>query len=465
MICLLMKHFYLLILGVLFVVRAPLSAEVSLPAIFGDKMVLQQNSEVAIWGWGSPNEVVRVSASWSDTVVETNTDNHATWKVSLKTPAAGGPHTVTISGDSTITLQDVMLGEVWLCSGQSNMGMTALWGINNAEEEIAAANYPDIRLFKVASRAAEGPQIDLVGSWKVCSPDSMKWFSAAGYFFGRKLHGELNVPIGLIDSSWGGTPAECWMEPERIDADETLKQAAAKLSDDTLWAPGYPGATYYSMIAPITDFRIAGVIWYQGEANTVNATAYEAIFTSLIENWRDLWYEDLPFYYAQIAPYKYNTEQVGALVREAQFNCLSIPNTGMVVTSDIGDLDDIHPKNKQDVGLRFANLALAKTYGREDIAYSGPVYREMEVSGKQIVLHFDHAEKGLVAKGGELTGFEIAGKDGQYVTAEAKIDGSTVVVSAQDVETPVAVRFAFSNTAEPNLFNTEGLPASCFRTD
>lgn len=460
-----MKKILYLTVSIISIFIFPLKAKVGLPSIFDNNMVLQQKSEVTLWGWANPIEEIRVTTDWDNTVTETKADNYARWKVQIKTPSAGGPYTLTIAGSDTIILENVMIGEVWLCSGQSNMEMSAAWGINNAQQEIAAANHPDIRLFQVEKRAATSRQIDLAGSWTVCTPESMRNFSAAGYFFGRKLQQDLNVPIGLINSSWGGTAAEAWINPELVSESKELSYAATKISDKAPWCPGKPGTTYNSMIAPIINFNIAGVIWYQGEANTANPEFYKDIFTTLIKDWREEWNKDLPFYYVQIAPYKYGDNMNGALVREAQLKCMTIPNTGMVVISDIGNLDDIHPKDKQDVGLRLANWALAKTYYLTGISFSGPVYREMKVTDNKITLFFDHADNGLVAKGGPLRNFKIAGKDGIFYDANAKIEGSTVVVQSGKVKDPVAVHFAFSNTAEPNLFNKEGLPASCFRTE
>ena len=454
------------ILPLIFVIFIyPVWAEITLPAIFTDNMVLQQQSEVTIWGWANPIENVNVGVSWDTAVARTKADNYARWMVKIKTPVAGGPYTVTIAGGDTIVLKNVMIGEVWLCSGQSNMEMSAAWGIDNAQEEINNANFPDIRLFQVTKQAAMNKQIDLKGSWAVCTPASMKNFSAAGYFFGRKLNKELNIPIGLINSSWGGTAAETWINPEIIANNHQLSEAAKKISDTAPWCPGKPGSTYNSMIYPILHFKIAGVIWYQGEANTANAESYADIFSTLIKDWRKEFNKDLPFYYVQIAPYKYGRPFEGAMVREAQLKCMSVPNTGMVVISDIGNLNDIHPKDKQDVGLRLANWALANTYGKTGVTFSGPVYREMKVNKNKVTLYFDYAEHGLMAKDGPLTSFQVAGADKVFVDAKAKIDGSTVIVSAKNVREPVAVRFAFSNMADPNLFNVEGLPASSFRTD
>jgi sialate O-acetylesterase len=442
-----------------------IQAKVSLLAVFSSHMVLQQNSRVTIWGWANPLEKVKVTGSWDNDTAKVTADNQAKWGVTLKTPAAGGPYLVTVAGSDTIVLKDVMIGEVWLCSGQSNMEMSAGWSINNAAKEISDANYPQIRLFQVDKRAAEYPQLDVAGTWKTCTPSSMKDFSAAGYFFGRDLYKNLKVPIGLINSSWGGTPAETWVNPDTIASSKILTEAAKKISDTMPWCPGEPGKTYNSMIFPLIPFKIAGVIWYQGEANTANPETYSQLFSTLINDWRDEWKEEFPFYYVQIAPYNYETPYTGVLVREAQLKCLSLPGTGMVVISDIGNLTDIHPKDKQDVGKRLANWALAKTYNKKGISYSGPLYRSYKTEGNKIRIYFNFAGSGLTARGGTLTNFQIAGSDSLFVPAKAEIKDSTVIVYSDKVQNPIAVRYAWKNAVDPNLFNKEGLPASSFRTD
>lgn len=441
-----------------------LQAKVTLPALFADHMVFQQNTTAKMWGWAQPNEEITVIASWNHKAVQTMADNHANWSVLLETPEAGGPHTLTIMGSNTIHLTDVMVGEVWLCSGQSNMEWSANSGFDNSNQEVLMADNPYLRLFRVPPRAATSPQLDLEGSWTQCNPETMREFSAVAYFFGRNLAKELKIPIGLIHSSWGGTPAEAWTNPQVISQDPQLAQAAKKLPE-VPWCPSEPGSTYNAMIAPMIPFSIAGVIWYQGESNTVNYETYTKLFSSMINNWRDEWKSDFPFYYVQIAPYQYETAEVGVLIREAQTKTMVVPNTGMVVISDIGNIKDIHPRNKQDVGLRLANWALARTYGREGMPFSGPLYKEMKIEGNKIRLFFDYAESGLTAKGEDLSHFEIAGKDGRFVPAKATIDGQTIVAEAPGLEKPSAVRFGWSNSAEPNLFNGAGLPASAFRTD
>ncbi|NJN28568.1 MAG: sialate O-acetylesterase [Cyclobacteriaceae bacterium] len=441
-----------------------LQAKVVLPSIFADHMVLQQQSDAPMWGWAKPMEELLVITSWDGKRYETTADNKARWQVDLTTPKAGGPYRITIVGNNTIVIDDVLIGEVWVCSGQSNMEWSARAGIESGTEEIFKASNPAIRLFQVNQQSADSRQLDCAGQWARCTPETMIDFSAVAYFFGQRLQEHLNVPIGLINTSWGGTPAEAWTNPEVISENERLHLAAAKLKE-VPWCPVKPGVVYNAMLAPLIPYRMAGVIWYQGESNTANYETYAELFATMIANWRKEWDREFPFYYVQIAPFTYGRDYEGALIREAQLKSLSIPNTGMVVVSDIGNVNDIHPRNKIDVGRRLASWALNKTYGIDSIVYSGPLYKEMKIEKSKIRISFHHAANGLVAREGTLTHFEIAGEDRKFVDAQAKIDGNTVLVYAKAVKNPVAVRYAFSNTATPTLFNKAGLPASSFRTD
>jgi len=438
-------------------------ANVSLPAIFADHMVLQQNQEVVLWGWAKPYEEIKVVASWDNNELRFVADNQANWSLKLITPLAGGPYQIKIKGYNEIVLNDVLIGEVWLCSGQSNMEWTPRAGIEGGEKEIKNANFSEIRLFTVDVRSAANPQNDLGGKWLVCSPETMIDFSAIGYFFGKQIYQELNVPVGMINASWGGTPAEVWIPTDSVNQNPVLAAAAQKLNE-RMWCPVKPGRTYNAMIAPLIPFKIAGVLWYQGETNTDNPLTYKELFSTLIQTWRSLWGYEFPFYYFQIAPFKYETPEVGAIVRDAQRRTLTVPNTGMVVISDIGNIEDIHPRNKKDAGNRLANLALNKTYGKSGIAIYGPLYKDYKIEKNKIRIYFDYAD-GLNAKGGKPINFEIAGEDQKFYPADAEIQGGTVVISSPKVKAPVAVRFAWDNTATPNLFNSAGLPASCFRTD
>lgn len=645
---------------------------VHLPAIISDGMVLQQNTEVSLWGKSSPNAMIEIRSSWGNRLsVKANTDGK--WIGKLKTPTAGGPFEVTFqTSDTNIVVKNVLVGEVWMCSGQSNMEMPMCgWPpdtISNWASEIAAANYPEMRLFTIQHNATPAPVEDCEAEWLECTPKNVNNFSSTAYFFGRKLNQELKVPVGLIHSSWGGTPAESWISKEYLsnfpkyqaivnaydsilvefdilmkwmdrlpviampadtqgfesvqlndmeyasfdcndsdwpvmelpslweakgltdydgivwfrkefdlpagmsgkdmvlhlgaidDMDATyvngikvgsiledghykqsrdytipakilkngknviavqvidtrggggiyektemtigIKGSAkfqVQLNGDWKYRPvaeilkgkiyvygkdsnsfdsrpkltgrisAYSPVTLFNgMINPVVPYTIKGAIWYQGEANVGKGYEYRTLFPTLIKCWRNTWdIGDFPFYFVQIAPYNYNEQEPGpsSEVREAQLMTLNVPNTGMVVTTDIGNPENIHPANKQDVGKRLAIWALAKTYGQDSLIYSGPIYDSITIESNKAIIHFKYAESGLVAKEGPLTWFEIAGIDKKYYPATAAIQGQTVVVTSCKVKEPVAVRFGWNQIAQPNLFNGAGLPASPFRTD
>jgi len=456
-----MKKLQLLIILLLMVHQSGWS-NISLPEIFSDNMVLQQNTDVTFRGWAKAGETVSLKADWMDKEITLKVGSDGNWKLLVKTPQAGGPYNIEIQGYNHLTIKNILVGEVWLCSGQSNMEWTASSGINNADEEIKNANNPQIRLFNVFHATSIYPQDHFTGEWTECTPETMRNFSAIAYFFAKKLSKEMGVPVGLINSSWGGTPAESWMPEDVIQKDNYLKEAVARQKPVT-WGPVEPGRIYNSMISPLVPFRIAGVLWYQGESNTINAYAYKEILSGLIRSWRNIWGYEFPFYYAQIAPYAYGTPFEGVLVRDAQRRALKLPNTGMVILSDIGDTANIHPKNKQDVGLRFANLALNRHYKKILTEDSGPLFKEMTIEKNKAIVSFDHSE-GLHAVGDKLLLFEISGDDKVFYPAQAKIKGQQVIIQSKMVKTPVAVRFAWSNTATPNLFNAVNLPASSFTT-
>ncbi len=621
------------------VLARPLPADVRLPAVLGDHMVLQQNSPVALWGWADAMERVTVTASWDGKPATVTADTEGRWRVILKSDNAGGPHTVTLVGNNTITLRDVLLGEVWLASGQSNMEWPVASSLN-ATEEIASAEHPQIRLFTVERASSSTPLDTVTGKWEVCSSQTAGKFSAVAYYFGRSLHTELKTPIGLIASSWGGTEIEKWIPEPAMLADAefaaSIQSRRAALKDyDAAWEawrkendaadpgaaghwedpalddkdwtafPAYKswdspelggfdgvvwfrgsveipaswagqsvtlelgaiddqdrtyvngklvGATtdwsapriyaisggdlrpghnsivirvhdtgglggftvgaeqpcakrgdekapigqwkyrigvaqsalkpppespapqnsvlYNAMIAPLTPMTVRGFIWYQGESNVARAAQYQRAFPMMIAAWRNVWGgAELPFYYVQIAPFSgYSTWNLSAgaaaELREAQRLTLKVPYTGMVVTTDlVPDPADIHPLNKQAVGLRLSRLALADAYGLKGITANGPAYREMKIEGGAIRLTFDHVGSGIDVRGGTLSGFTIAGEDRQFVAADAKKDGDTVVVSSPQVKRPVAVRFAWEDALIPSFFNRDGYPASPFRTD
>jgi sialate O-acetylesterase len=481
-------------------------ADVKLPSLIADGMVLQQKSSIALWGWASVGEKVTVLSSWDHQKTEVITNANGEWLLKLKTPAAGGPYTLAINGTNKIEIKNVLIGEVWLCSGQSNMEFplhktTPTWktGVFNNESEIAKASYPKIRMFTVKQTVAQEPQKDVKGKWEVCSPETAGGFSAVAYYFGVELTKSLNCPIGLIHSSWGGTPAESWVKKEVLEKDTALtsiltnyekdvrnykgvdstyqialvkwKEDKIKNPSSTVAAPKKPveptqnskSATklYNGMIAPLVPFTIKGVIWYQGESNSGRAYQYRKLFPALINSWREDWKADFPFYFVQIAMHY---QQLPGL-REAQFLTMqSTPKTGMAVITDVGDSLNIHPQNKEVPGKRLALWALAKTYGKSNLIYSGPLYQSMKIEGNNIILKFKNGE-GLLAKGDSLTEFTIANNNQQFFTATAIIKGDEIWVSNPQIKNPEAVRFAWKNFCRPNLYNAAGLPASPFRTD
>ena len=626
---------------------ASLKAEVKLPAILADNMVLQQRSNDPIWGWASPGEEVSVTGSWKGRPVSTKADAQGHWMVKINTPAAGGPYTLTVKGTNTIVLHNIMIGEVWVCSGQSNMEMPVNgWGpstpILHSAQEISAAQYPQIRLFTVKRAIALQPLDDCSGSWAACSPQTVGDFSATAYFFGKELYEKLHVPIGLIHTSWGGTPAEAWTDQQTLrklgdfndqldklnalgtHADQEQKkydqqlaqwneqakvvkeQYAAVSWDDASWktmklpatwetaglpnvdgivwfrkkislpaswagkalklslgpvddlditwfngtkvggireeghwsdnrlydipaalvkagdneiavqvtdlqgnggidgeaaqmkiypaedsgeaislagdwrylvdlpkpvpAVTYnansPSVLYNGMIAPIVPFALRGAIWYQGESNVGRAAQYEKLFPAMITNWRERWKQgNFPFYFVQIAPFTYGGDHMAsAALRDAQRKSLSVPNTGMAVTLDIGNPTNIHPANKEEVGRRLSLWALANIYGKK-VAYSGPLYDHMQVKGNQLILSFKHADGGLVAKGSALDNFQVAGSEGHFVPAHATIRGEQLILQSDEVAQPAAARYDWSDTGEAQLFNKAGLPASSFSTE
>jgi len=442
------------------------AADVKLPKIFGDHMVLQQKTDAAVWGWADPEEEVTVT--FGDAKATTKAAADGKWHTTIKTAdASKEPRDLVVKGKNEIKLTDVLVGEVWICSGQSNME----WSVNasaNPQEEVKNGNHPLIRQLKVAHNPAEKPVEDINGQWLICSPETVGNFTAVGYFFARDLQKELDVPVGLINTSWGGTLCEAWTSKEALETHEDFKPILERSKEFKAGNPNQAAVLYNGMVAPIIPFSIRGAIWYQGESNAGRGVQYGKLFPTMIADWRKRFGQgDFPFLFVQIAPWPYGNadERLLPELWEAQLKTLSVPNTGMAVIHDIGDIKDIHPKNKQDVGKRLALWALAKTYNKSDVVYSGPLYKSMQVDGDKVVLNFDHVGGGLVAKRDKLTHFEIAGEDQKFVPAEAKIEGKTIVVSSPDVQKPASVRFAWKKLAEPNLFNEEGLPASPFRTD
>ncbi len=470
-----MRHSFVvshLLLALVFIGCSASNAPLRLHALFSDHMVLQRNTSVPIWGWAEAGMKVTVSPAWGD-AVQTRADDRGRWTVSIQTPDAGGPSTMTVAtSDTTITIGDIVFGEVWLGSGQSNMEMPLKgWPPNDpiegSETEIATADFPMIRMFTVERTVSLTPKDDVKGSWIVASPETVAGFSATAYFFAKDLHAGLDVPVGIIHSSWGGTPAEAWVpsaDLANVPGFETMSESFATAEAGLALSPNSPSLLFNGMIAPILPYAMKGVIWYQGESNVGRGKQYETLFPTLIRSWRARWESgEFPFYFVQIAPFIYGESEPSpaAELREAQRLTLSLPNTGMVVTSDIGNPTNIHPANKKDVGERLSLWALAETYGK-DIVHSGPLADRAEFNALNVVVRFKHVGSGLVAKGGPLTDFELAGADGVFHPANAVISGETVVVSSAKVSKPVTVRFGWREASQPNLFNKEGLPASSF---
>jgi sialate O-acetylesterase len=498
-----MLNFTLRLCAFAFVGFLTARAGVTLPGVLADHMVIQRGLPVHVWGKAAEGESVAVTFRGSTR--SATADSIGQWSVYLPPAEAGGPFELTVKGNNRITLKDVMVGDVWVASGQSNMEFPVKEAIN-APAEIASADHSGIRLFHVKNRVAHYPLDDVVAEpWTSCTSDTVRDFSAVAYFFGRHLHEKLGVPIGLIETSWGGTPAEAWTSLHALSADASLmpvfaswarmndgeaahqlrrekemgewRRAVDRAKTEGKQPPGFPwepnidsswmpAGLYNAMIAPLTKFPIRGAIWYQGESNASRerAALYAHLFGTMIQDWRRAWGQgDFPFLFVQLANFKTEPDAKWPELRDAQRQTLALANTGMAVTIDIGATDDIHPKNKQDVGTRLALAARAMTYG-EKIEYSGPLFRQATPEGSSLRLWFDHVGGGLTAKGGSLSGFEIAGDERKFVPATAMIDGATIVVSSPFVSAPVGVRYAWSDDPRCNLYNAEGLPASPFRS-
>jgi sialate O-acetylesterase len=439
--------------------------DIALPSLIGDNMVLQQNTKVKIWGWSDPAEVISITSSWNNITDTVTADRNAKWSKYLNTPVAGGPYTITISGSSggKIVLHNVMLGEVWFCSGQSNMEASYNYlGIKEVGKDALVGYNPNIRFCKVRKTTAKYPQENCMAKWEVCDSNTIREISAIAYYFAKKLNKDLNVPIGIMQSAWGGTAIEPWMSEDIIESNPVYK-ASSKMQKPLPWWPYEAGSTYNAMVAPVTNYVIAGVLWYQGESNTAFPSAYRSLLSAMISEWRQDWGKEFPFYYVQIAPFNNFAKDSAAFLREAQMQCLANQNVGMIVVSDLVDnLSDIHPQNKHEAGYRLANLALTKTYNKKNIPWLCPIYQKMEVIGNKIIVYFD---ADIMINGRKAIELYIAGEDKVFYQADAIIKGNKLIVSSKQVKMPVSVRYSFSNEAIGNLFSIEKLPVSPFRTD
>ncbi|WDE99451.1 sialate O-acetylesterase [Lentisphaera profundi] len=512
------SHFYKLSL-ITGIISTPVLADIKPAELFVNHMVIQRDTEATIWGTADPNEKVTVKASWG-AAGKTLADKEGKWSVKLQTPHAGGPHNLYLEGNNKIEIKDVLSGDVWLCAGQSNMQVTVS-STTNSKPAIAKANYPGIRTFVIDRNPTNKKTNDCGGEWKVCTPQSIKKFSAVGYFTGRDLHTDLNVPIGLIGSYWGGTYIESWTPwevqkydliaqsrkipldkkaasytPESAKANyekqlERWKDKAAKakqakkrgprkpsLAQDPKLNQNYPANLYNGMIHPLTSFAIKGAIWYQGENNATSmgdAVHYRVQLARMVNSWRQAWGIDFPFYSVQLPNFKQaqtkpvESDNIWPAIRESYV--LADGKTPDIFTStmiDLGEAKDIHPRNKQDVGKRMASTILNKTYGKK--TPTTPFMKSYEIDGNKIIIQFDYTGSGLLAKGGKLKAFAIAGKDQKFVWADAEIINKEgvdcLVVSSSLIKNPVAVRYAWAdNPAECKLYSKEGFPASPFRTD
>jgi sialate O-acetylesterase len=468
---------------------------IELPLLFSDHMVLQQNSKVNFWGKAASNEKINITVDWQEKAYTTNADGQGNWQISIVTATASfEEHTISIKGTNEIVLRNVLLGEVWFSSGQSNMELV-MRKVKNADQEINEAVYPNIRLFNVKKKKSHEPQtaISEGSKWEVCTPQSVKEFSAISYYFARKLQQELNVPIGIITANWGGTGAECWTPSERMKDNPILKNIYSrwdewemnKITDSISFVEAKklnakqeeprsvymtkrqhrrPAVLYNAMVAPLMPYTIKGVIWYQGTSNREWANEYLEQMKALIYGWRQNWkIGDFPFYFLQLTSYKYSDSNLAAIIRENQLKTLEVPNTAMCPTMDIGDLNELHVPNKLPYGVRLANIALANSYTKK-IDFCGPLYQQFQIKGNKIEITFSFS-KNLNFRGEKLNDVFIAGKDKKFVKATGLIEKDKLIVFSPDVKEPVAVRYAWNNTGEANLFNEANLPASPFRTD
>jgi sialate O-acetylesterase len=495
---------FIFIVSLLCTIGYAAQATIKLPALISDNMVLQQQSVVTLWGWASPGEKISVEVSWNKKKYAAVTDITGNWQLKVRTVKAGGPYSISFTGENSITVKNVLLGEVWLASGQSNMefpvGKSEGWrnGVHNYATEIPKANYPDIRMIDVPNLVADSIKNDFVGQWKVCDTTNVKEFSGVAYFFSKEILAATGCPVGIINSTWGGTPAESWTKRSVLESDTgfahildryqkllndypaayqkyktDLEQWKADTSSKKKRSPSAPlgsgwnkspSKLYNGMIAPLINYKVKGVIWYQGESNAEYAWQYRRLFPAMIKSWREDFKDaGMPFYFVQITPHKGQNP----VIREAQlFSWQTVAKTGMVVTTDYGDANNIHPRNKEVVGKRLSLWALKNQYGKKNIETSGPVYKKMKIEGNKIRLYFGH-DKGLLSKDGkQMQQFSIAAaNDSSFIPAQAIIENNSVLIWSDAVQQPADVRYGWQNVPAAELYNSAGLPATPFRTD
>jgi hypothetical protein len=478
-------------------------AQTKLPSILSDNMCLQQSAEVKIWGWDNPGQSVTVKPSWTK-AVKTETNEDGKWLVKIGTPKAGKTGSIKVTGSSQQTINNIIFGEVWLCSGQSNMERALGFRIGQKPivgfyEEAKNANYPNIRMFNVPKIPSETPVEDIKGEWVECTPENALKFSAIGFFYGKELHEKLNTPVGLIQSAWGGTPVEPWTPEEnyeKTDLEKIQKLEQSFKMDSAYYAQAlqyfkegiikeYPtkpasvayhmavhkkkAVLYNGMISPLTNYCIKGAIWYQGESNVPNWKEYKTLFPNMITGWREKWnIGDFPFYFVQIAPRAYDDKYGQPQIVEAQCEALKLKNTGVAATQDIGAVYDIHPPQKKEVGRRLSLVALNQCYGKTDVVYSGPVLSSYKTEDEKLVLEFETPGSELYSSGvaiGGIWSFYIAGEDKIFYPAKVQQEGNKISLNSEQVKNPVEVRYNWANNANATIFNTQGLPALPFRTD
>lgn len=459
------KSFLALVLSIL---ALNVNAKITLPSIFGNGMVLQQVSKVKLWGKAKNNASVHITTSWNTKVYTTKADHVGNWTTVIATPSAGGPYTITFNDGEGFKLSDILIGEVWLCSGQSNMEMPVKGFGNqpilNSNEILMDADQPHIRLFRVNKNMSRQPLTQLDNQWEYANAQTVREFSAVGFQFAMLLQQKLKVPVGIIQSAYGGTDIEAWTTKESLAGFNDFKNPP----DSAKIIKNDPAVLYNAMIHPIVGFTIKGAIWYQGENNRVNPQTYAQKMATMVKEWRQKWgIGEWPFYYVQIAPFAYKDNQQNIpLLYEAQAKAMQlIPNSGMVVSVDAGSLTTIHPPNKTIISKRLAYWALGNTYGKKGITYSSPTYKSLKITAEKAVLDFNDMPLGLTAYDQKLIGFEVAGDDKIFHPADAVITGRTVVVKSEHVKNPVAVRYAYKDRAFGNLYSVEGLPLAPFRTD
>ncbi len=454
------------------------NAEITFPSIIADGMVLQQQFKAPLWGDSKPNQKITVITSWDKKSYQTVSNKQGFFKVFVNTPRAGGPYTISFNDSKDVVLSDVYIGEVWVCSGQSNMEMPLKGFANdpilNSEQEILNGANKNIRLFSVDRYSSPSERSHSNGKWEATNSKSVSSFSAVGYLYAKILERELRVPIGIIETAWGGTKIESWMSAESLSKFPKVKLLPKEkmLEGNKKELRNNPSGLFNGMIMPVLGYGIKGVIWYQGESNRLEPQAYLDLFPTMVEDWRQQWNQgNWPFYYVQIAPYSYPKDEgknsmMVPLMQEVQLKAMNkIPNSGIVISVDAGSESTIHPPDKQIIAKRLANWALANDYGRKNIAFMSPLYEAQKILGNKIHIQFKYVENGLTSDKKVLKEFEIAGEDGKFYSADAIIIGKEIEVSSNMVKKPVAVRYAFQRWAQGQLYSTEGLPVAPFRTD